>query len=58
MYTKLCQGIGRYVPDIVQDEAFTGIEAGPDVPLLPSDGVALNLHRHVGWSHLLLLCSD
>ncbi len=32
---KSSKGSFEYVPNIVQDEAFTRVEAGSDVPLLP-----------------------
>jgi len=41
---KSSKGTFEYIPNIVQDKAFPGIEAGSDVPLLPHNGVALNLH--------------
>ncbi len=33
-------------PNIVQDETFTIVEAGSDVPLLPFDEVAFHLQSH------------
>ncbi len=41
---KSSKGSFGYVPYIVQDEAFSRVEAGSDVPLLPYNRVALNLH--------------
>ena len=34
----------RCIPNIVQNQAFSRVEADPEVPLLPRDAVALNLH--------------
>lgn len=35
------------VPHIVQDQTFSVVEAGSDVPFLPLDQIALNLHTQI-----------
>lgn len=36
----------EYLPNIVQHQALSVVEAGPHLPLLPLDQIALQLHSH------------